>query len=100
MRGPLIFLFFFFVAGAAAQNHDARKKDSLPSGKTGPKADSLPEVTIRGYRDPGSVRGALRLQQSAGSIIDIVPEEAIQRSADLTIADVTRRINGLSVTRD
>src|SRR6202012_680624 len=33
-------------------------------------------------------------------IIDILPEEAIQRSTDLTVADVTRRINGLSVTKD
>ncbi|HWB92813.1 MAG TPA: TonB-dependent receptor [Puia sp.] len=62
--------------------------------------DSLPEVTIKGYTDPGSVRQAIRLQQAASLIVDIVAEDAIQRSPDLTVADVTRRVNGLSVTMD
>jgi len=62
--------------------------------------DSLPEVTIRGYSDPGSMRQAVRLQRAASLIMDIVPEEAIQRTPDLTVADVTRRVNGLSVTTD
>jgi len=65
------------------------------------RRDSLPEVTVRGYRDVGgSQSGAIRLQKASGLIVDIIPEEAIQRSTDLTIADVTRRINGLSVTTD
>lgn len=63
-------------------------------------SDSLPEVTIRGYRDGGSLQNAIRLQKAAGLIIDIIPEESIQRSTDLTVADVTRRVNGLSVTTD
>jgi len=64
------------------------------------RRDSLPEVTVRGYKDGGSLSGAIRLQKASGLIVDIIPEEAIQRSTDLTIADVTRRINGLSVTTD
>ncbi|HEY4062110.1 MAG TPA: TonB-dependent receptor [Puia sp.] len=62
--------------------------------------DTLPEVTIKGYSDPGSLRQAIRLQKAAGLIVDVVAEEAIQRSSDLTIADVTRRVGGLSVTTD
>jgi outer membrane receptor protein involved in Fe transport len=62
--------------------------------------DSLPEVTIKGYRDPGGVRQAIRLRRAASLIVDILPEEAIQRTPDLTVADVTRRVNGLSATTD
>lgn len=72
---------------------------SLPHVDTA-RRDSLPQVTIKGYNDGGSLAGAIQLQKAAGVIIDIVPEAAIQRSADLTIADVTRRVNGLSVTTD
>lgn len=64
------------------------------------RRDSLPEVTIKGYSDPGSVRQAIRLQQAAPLIVEIIPEDAIQRTPDLTVADVTRRVNGLSVTTD
>jgi outer membrane receptor protein involved in Fe transport len=84
MKGLAIILFFVQAAGAMAQE----------------RKDSLPEVTIHGYSDPGSVRAAIRLQQAAGPIVDIISEEAIQRATDLTVADVTRRISGLSVTRD
>lgn len=62
--------------------------------------DTLPQVTIKGYADPGSLKNAIRLQRSAGLIVDIVPEETIEHSTDLTIADVTRRVGGLSVTTD
>ncbi|HTI94109.1 MAG TPA: TonB-dependent receptor [Puia sp.] len=62
--------------------------------------DTLPEVTIRGFKDGGTLQNAIRLQKASGQIIDIIPEEAIQRSTDLTVADVTRRVNGLSVTTD
>jgi len=64
------------------------------------KKDSLPEVTVHGYAGPGSAKEALRLQKAAGLIPEIVPEATIGRSADLSIADVTRRVNGLSVTTD
>ncbi|HEY4111580.1 TonB-dependent receptor domain-containing protein [Puia sp.] len=80
----------------------AQKNDTLglPNRDSLPRRDSLPEVTVRGYPDAGSVREALRLQKSANLILDIVPEETIGRSTDLSIADVTRRVNGLSVTTD
>ena len=73
-----------------------QKRDSARSALH----DSLPEVTIKGYADPRSIRNAIRLQAAAGLIVDIVPEEAISRSTDLTVADVTRRVGGLSVTTD
>src|ERR1700743_2841115 len=52
------------------------------------KKDSLPEVKVWGT-----------LQRAARGIVDIIPEESISRSTDLSVADVTRRVNGLSVTR-
>ena len=85
------------VGVETAAQPGAPRRDSLPAHG---RRDSLPEVTVRGYTDPGSVRQALRLQQVAGPIVEIIPEEAIDRSSDLTVADVSRRINGLSVTTD
>ncbi len=70
------------------------------SDTTAPHRDTLPEVTIKGYPDAGSVRQAIRLQQAASLIVDIVAEEAIEHTPDLTVADVTRRVTGLSVTTD
>lgn len=88
-------------AGIVPSPRQHPSADTVPSpGPRPSKPDSLPEITIHGYSDPGSVRNAIRLQQAAGPIIDILPEESIQRSSDLSIADVTRRINGLSVTLD
>lgn len=84
MRETICLISIFFCLRAAAQ---------VPR-------DSLPEVTIKGYSDPGSVRTAVRLQRAASLIVDIVPEEAIRRTPDLTVADVTRRVNGLSATTD
>ena len=65
-----------------------------------PHRDSLPEVTIKGYPDAGSIRQAIRLQLAASLIVEIVAEEAIEHTPDLTVADVTRRVTGLSVTTD
>ena len=84
MRGRLCLIFLFLAAGAAAQE----------------RRDSLPEVTIKGYSDPGGVRQAVRLQRAASLIVEIIAEETIRHTPDLTVADVTRRINGLSVTTD
>lgn len=78
------------------------------SGKEDQKQDyylarlikNLPEITIGGYTDNGSAKSSLILQQKAGRLVDIVAEETIARSTDLTIADVTRKVNGLSVTTD
>jgi outer membrane receptor protein involved in Fe transport len=93
MKNSIICCFLLSAAAAVAQQTPA--KVDKPA-----KVDSLPLATIRGYQDAGSIRNALRLQQVSVQVIDILPEEAIQRSSDLSIADVTRRINGLSVTTD
>jgi hypothetical protein len=80
---------YIFLLGVLGCLHaDAQKKDSLP------------EVTVRGYTDPGSQKEALHLQKAATMLLDIISEEMISRTADLSIADVTRRVNGLSVTTD
>ena len=95
------FLLSAFLAVAIAATAQS-PKDTLPGRRPGSVRfhDSLPEVTIKGYQDGGTVRGALRLQKAAVPIVDIVPEESIARSSDLTVADVTRRVGGLSVTTD
>ena len=85
---------------AVAQQAPAPGSGVPAAGQERSKRDSLPVVTVRGYSDPGSVKNAIRLQQAAGLIVDIVPEESIERTSDLSIADVTRRVNGLSVTMD
>ena len=99
MRKTSILLVGARVAGMAAllaQGLHAFGQDTAAARRL----DSLPEVTIKGYSDPGSVRQAVRLQRAASLIVDIIPEEAIQRTSDLTVADVTRRVNGLSVITD
>ena len=64
-------------------------------------ADSLHSVTIySNYLTDGSEKKVLQLQKASLSIVDLVSEEAIERSSDLTIADVTRRVNGLSTTAE
>src|ERR1700744_3510651 len=97
--------FIFFLSGfltVAAAATAQSPKDTLPGRRPGSVRfhDSLPEVTIKGYQDGGSVRSALRLQKASVPIVDIVPEETIEWSSDLSIADVTRRVGGLSVTTD
>jgi outer membrane receptor protein involved in Fe transport len=92
-------LVFLSVFGAMAPRAAVAQQAHAP-GREVSKRDSLPVVTVRGYSDPGSIRNAIRLQQAAGPIVDIVPEESIERTSDLSIADVARRVNGLSVTMD
>jgi hypothetical protein len=62
--------------------------------------DTLPKVTVTGYEDNSTNKGALRLQRLSGKIMDIVSAESVGQSSDLSVADITRRVNGLSVTTD
>lgn len=62
--------------------------------------DTLPRVTIIGYTDSGSEKAALRLQHQSPTIVEIVSAENVAQSSDQTVADITRRVNGLSVTTD
>jgi hypothetical protein len=80
-----------FVSVAAA----AAVRDTLP----GPH-DTLSKVTVTGYIDDGSEKNALRLQSRSGMIIEIISAENVAQSSDLSVADITRRVNGLSVTTD
>jgi len=94
MRGALI------LAGARVVGMAALLALGVRAVAQGRRQDSLPEVTIKGYSAPGGIRQSVRLQRAASLIVEIIPEEAIQRTPDLTVADVTRRVNGLSVTTD
>ncbi|HXB34745.1 MAG TPA: TonB-dependent receptor [Puia sp.] len=62
--------------------------------------DTLPGVTVTGYTDNGSDRNALQIQRLSVKIVDIISAENIAQSSDLSVADITRRVNGLSVTMD
>ncbi|HUB60685.1 MAG TPA: TonB-dependent receptor [Puia sp.] len=81
----------FISTAAAAQPHP---RDSLAH------RDSLPQATVTGYTDNGSDKNALQIQRLSGKIVDIVSAGNIAQSSDLSVADVTRRVNGLSVTMD
>ncbi|HXB95285.1 MAG TPA: TonB-dependent receptor plug domain-containing protein, partial [Puia sp.] len=100
MRTARKYLSIVLVCLAAGGARAQTRRDKASTDTIRPKQDSLPEVTVRGYIEPGSAREALRLQKGAGLILDIIPEETIEKSTDLSIADVTRRVNGLSVTTD
>jgi len=63
--------------------------------------DSLQGITIySNHVADGSEKKVFKLQKSSIPIVDFVSEEAIERTSDLTIADVTRRVNGLSTTTE
>jgi outer membrane receptor protein involved in Fe transport len=86
-------LYSLFISTAAtAQSHP---QDTLPRPH-----DSLPKVTVTGYQDNGTDKNALRLQRLSGTIVDIISAENVAQSSDLSVADITRRVNGLSVTMD
>jgi hypothetical protein len=64
-------------------------------------SERLPGVTIHGiYLDKGSEKNAQLIQAASIPIVDIVSEEAIARTSDLNIAEVSRRVNGLSVSTE
>lgn len=63
--------------------------------------NSLQGITIySNYVADGSEKKVFQLQKLSIPIVDFVSEEAIERTSDLTIADVTRRVNGLSTTTE
>jgi outer membrane receptor for ferrienterochelin and colicin len=63
--------------------------------------DNLQGVTIySNYVVDGSEKKIFQLQKLSIPIVDFVSEETIDRTSDLTIADVTRRVNGLSTTTE
>lgn len=62
--------------------------------------DTLPKVTVTGYQDNGTNKSGLRLQIQSSNIVDIVAAERAEQSSDLSVADISRRVNGLSVTSD
>src|SRR5580704_6557172 len=64
------------------------------------QCDTLPKATVTGYPDNGTNKSALRLQSLSGKIVDIVSAESVEQSSDLSVADISRRVSGLTVTTD
>lgn len=60
----------------------------------------LPEINVRGFLANGTDFTARYLEQSAPHLMTVVTAETIEKSSDVTVADVTQRISGLSVLRD
>ena len=78
-----------------------KKKQQVVSIFLAEYADSLKGITIySSYLSDGSEKKILQLQKTSVPIVDLVSEEAIERTSDQTIADVSRRINGLSTTTE
>lgn len=115
-----VFSLFLSTAAAASPTpcdtlpgRDPTHRDTAPSLDTLPRHDTsgprdtagrpwsiLRGVTITGYTDNGSDKNALQIQRSSGKIVDILSAENVAQSSDLSVADITRRVNGLSVTMD
>lgn len=60
----------------------------------------LPEVSVRGFLSGGTELAARQQEKLAMHLVSIIAAEAIERSSDITVADVTQRVSGLSVLRD
>lgn len=61
---------------------------------------NLPEVSVLGYSQ-NETEKAIRLQQrNANQLVNILSADRIEKSSDVTIADVMQRMSGLSVVKD
>lgn len=63
------------------------------------KTHDLNEVTIAGGRNAGSDQAARKLEQRSDQVLNAVSARSIEVSPDITIANVTQRISGVSVER-
>jgi hypothetical protein len=90
-------LSLFISTAAAGQFH---LRDSVPRRDSLLHRDTLPQATVTGYTDNGSDKNALHIQRLSGKIVDIISADNVAQSSDLSVADITRRVNGLSVTMD
>ena len=63
------------------------------------KSSSLEEVKISGKSDEGSDYKSRSIERKADQVLNAVSARAIEISPDLTIANVTQRVSGVSVER-
>lgn len=62
-------------------------------------SNDLKDVTIKGRADKGSDQSARKLEQRADQVMNIVSAKAIEVSPDITVANVTQRVSGVSLER-
>ncbi len=58
------------------------------------------EIVVTAKRDGSTERSARSLERSAPQIMNIVSAQAIKLSPDLTVANVVRRVSGVSIEQD
>ncbi len=63
------------------------------------KTNDLREVRVAGGRNGGTDQVARRLEQRSDQVLNAVSARSIEVSPDITIANVTQRISGVSVER-
>lgn len=64
-----------------------------------PKNNDLSEIHVSGKSDGGSEYKSRQLEQKSDQIMNVVSAKAIEMSPDLTIANVTQRVSGVSIER-
>ncbi|WP_448701098.1 TonB-dependent receptor domain-containing protein [Mucilaginibacter sp. AW1-3] len=64
-----------------------------------PKGSDLSEVTIAGKADGGSDQAARRMEQRSDQVLNAVSAKTIEISPDITVANVTQRVSGVSIER-
>ena len=60
----------------------------------------LKEVVITGKRDGASEMAARSLEQSVQQIMNVVSSQAIKISPDLKVADIVKRVSGVTIEQD
>lgn len=64
-----------------------------------PKGSNLNEVTIAGKADGGSDKSAISTMQRSDIVLSAVSAKTIEISPDITVANVTQRVSGVSIER-
>ncbi|QQL49627.1 TonB-dependent receptor [Mucilaginibacter ginkgonis] len=65
----------------------------------GVKSRELTEVSIRGRAAGGSDQSARRVEQRSDQMLNAVSARSIEVSPDITVANVTQRVSGVSIQR-
>lgn len=63
------------------------------------KGNDLKEVSIRGRVGNGTDQAARRVEQRSDQVLNAVSSRTIEVSPDITVANVTQRVSGVSVER-
>lgn len=63
------------------------------------KASELNEVKVKGSADRTSDQSARKLEQRSSQVLNAVSAHAIEISPDITVANVTQRVSGVTIQR-